>query len=75
MSTERNAATIVIVVSDNGEDKPCTVTVTGPDGQWSAALSPHNAGNFVGSIVERVSGDLGRILCTPKARWRWEPTR
>ena len=65
MSTERRAAAIVITIVANEGSELYTATVLGPHGQWSAALNPKDARNFVASVMDRVAGDLGVVLCNP----------
>lgn len=72
MSTRRNAHTITITIADLGDGRPAAVAVTGPSGQWSAALSLKDGRNFVGSIVDVVSGELGRVLCSDPDAWPGE---
>lgn len=64
MTIRSPAHTIAITIAGNGA-RPATVTVTGPTGQWSAALSTEDPENFVRSIVDVVTGELGRVLEEP----------
>lgn len=62
MTTQRPGLAITISLADNGDDLPATVVVTGPDGQWSAALSVSDPNNFTESICSAVRKQVARAL-------------
>ncbi len=69
MSTKRPAHNISISIASNGADKRATVAITGPSGQWSAALSTYDPHNFVSSILDVVREDLMRICTRSRPEW------
>ena len=69
MTAHRAAHAIAVTVASNGDGMPATVTVTGPEGQWSAALSTGDADNFLGSVLTAVESQLHAVLHTSHDAW------
>ena len=58
MTTQAPAHVIAVTIASNGNGRPASVAITGPQGQWRAAVNPRDPMGFVDSILEAVRAQL-----------------
>ena len=69
MTTQAPAHVIAVTVASNGNGRPASVTVTGPAGQWRAAVNPRDPMGFVDSILEAVRAQLVPVALQFPESW------
>lgn len=69
MTTTAAAHAITITIARNEVGPLVAVTVTGPRGQWRAALNPSNAHDFMASVGEAVRAQLLGVVTQHPDGW------
>jgi hypothetical protein len=72
MTTTAAAHAIVVTIASNGDGRPATVSVTGPDGQWRAALNTDYP-EFALSVLEAVGAQLQGLVDSDHVTWPCDP--